>query len=354
MYQHSPEGALTKEQQCLQAFKTSSYENHKERNPRRVPGTCHWVLDNQLFRDWRDSPQNALLWISADPGCGKSVLAKALIDEALLSDGSSTVCYFFFKDNEEQDDLATALSALSHQSFSQRRDLLRHALQARGRNGPALKRESREMWRILKTSAAYPNAQPVICVLDALDECKDTDRRHLIELLCDLQASTRHTPCAGSLKVIVTSRPYDNVQRWSERTTSTWPHICLRGEDENDENHKGINLAIEQRIQELAQEFDLGLGECESLRQRLTQMQHRTYLWLHLAMEEVPEVCQDNIYAEKLRIVSLPSSVEDAYERLLRRTQDRHGSLAERVLLIIVGARRPLSVEEMALALSAR
>lgn len=112
-------------------------------------------------------------------------------------------------------------------------------------------------------------------------------------------------------------------------------------------------MVIEQQLRDLKQEFDLSVTDSEILRRQLLQMQHRTYLWLYLAMEEVREICRDSIYGEELRIVSLPTSVEDAYEHILCNIKDRQKTLALRILLVIVGARRALNVEEMALALSA-
>lgn len=41
-----------------------------------------------------------------------------------------SVCYFFFKDNEEQDSIAIALCAILHNLFSCRPELIRHAAKA--------------------------------------------------------------------------------------------------------------------------------------------------------------------------------------------------------------------------------
>ena len=83
---------------CLQAL-SSDYQGQKNHVPTRVPRTCEWFLSDKRFLDWRDKQSSALLWVSADPGCGKSVLARCLIDEHLLTNSTttSTVCYFFFK-----------------------------------------------------------------------------------------------------------------------------------------------------------------------------------------------------------------------------------------------------------------
>ena len=87
-----------KERALLQDL-TSDYEGYKNFNPRKVDGTCEWFLDDDRFRTWRDSNTSSLLWVSAGPGCGKSVLSRALIDEHRLSTNvtTSTVCHFFFK-----------------------------------------------------------------------------------------------------------------------------------------------------------------------------------------------------------------------------------------------------------------
>lgn len=113
---------------CLRALKTSPFEEFKNINPERVPGTCRWVLDDPRFKRWYESSQGELLWISADPGAGKSTLAKALIDTELKTSTSQTVCYFFFKENDKQERLVTALCAILFQIFEDQRSLLEHAM----------------------------------------------------------------------------------------------------------------------------------------------------------------------------------------------------------------------------------
>ena len=70
-------------------------------------------------------------------------------------------------------------------------------------------------------------------------------------------------------------------------------------------------------------------------------------------MEEVRQLCQDSIFDDDIDVVSLPASVEEAYESILRKVGVKQRAYARLILLIIVGARRPLSVEEIACALSA-
>jgi hypothetical protein len=78
----------------------SDYEGYKNFNQLKVDGTCEWFFSDDRFLKWRDSNTFSLLWVSAGPGCGQSVLTRALIDEHRLSTNvtTSTVCYFFFKE----------------------------------------------------------------------------------------------------------------------------------------------------------------------------------------------------------------------------------------------------------------
>lgn len=71
--------------EVLKKLDVLPYKDRKNVNPVRVDGTCGWFTDHPLYQTWRDSTTSGLLWVSADPGCGKSDLAKYLVDEVLLS-----------------------------------------------------------------------------------------------------------------------------------------------------------------------------------------------------------------------------------------------------------------------------
>lgn len=59
-----------------------------------------------------------MLLVSADPGCGKSVLAAYLIKNVLAREKpEAAIGYFFFKDNPEQSKLSNAYSAVLHGLF---------------------------------------------------------------------------------------------------------------------------------------------------------------------------------------------------------------------------------------------
>lgn len=92
------------------------YERQKESTHDHIPGTCEWVLHHPFFVGWKCGNSSGLLWVSADPGCGKSVKSKALVEERLVTtDSDTTVCYYFFKDtSSEQRSSNKAIAAFLH------------------------------------------------------------------------------------------------------------------------------------------------------------------------------------------------------------------------------------------------
>ncbi|KAH8696360.1 putative ankyrin repeat-containing protein [Talaromyces proteolyticus] len=347
------ERALTEDQRrCHQVFKTSTYEERKNNNPHRIPGTCEWALRSPEYLRWWEAPNNDLLWISADPGCGKSVLAKSLVDEVFkTSDPSISIVYFFFKDNDEQNNLATALCAILHQLFSLQPQLLRHALPFWEKNHEKIQHEVGDMWRIFLAATSDPTMGKTICVFDALDECRSQDQKQLIQKLQEHHTQSHPSGERKWLKFLATSRPYDDIQDSFRSVTKSFPQIHLRGEEENDQIHEEINLVVKVKVADLGERLNLCTQKQRQLEKDLLHMNHRTYLWLYLAIDHIETALKDSFWPDQEPIPLVPKDVNDAYEKILDRVTPKQEATVKKILQIIVGARRPLTVQEMAMAL---
>ncbi|KAI2482598.1 Pfs Nucleoside phosphorylase [Pyrenophora tritici-repentis] len=148
-----------RQKECLHLFRLTkstedaTYEWYKDRVEERVEGTCMWFLQHAHFQEWVKQDSGPLL-VSADPGCGKSVLAKYLVDHILP--GSTTVCYFFFKD-QDQNTVRQALCALLHQLFSQKPALIKHAMKQYEKDGKGLVNSTKSLWTILEGVMPWTN-----------------------------------------------------------------------------------------------------------------------------------------------------------------------------------------------------
>jgi ankyrin repeat protein len=343
------------EHECHQAFRNSiKYEEYKDRNRVRVPGTCKWFLEHPRFISWRDEQSSSLLWVSADPGCGKSVLSKALVDEKLVNADptNATICYYFFKDDSSNQRSATkAMSALLHQLFSKKIALIKHALNDFRGNNDKLSGLFSLMWTILENAAADSDAGEITCILDALDECEEVERIKLIESLREFYSGPKKSNTR--LKFLVTSRPYYDIERGFRSLTDNMPTIRLDGDGETEAITKEIDLVIIAEIPKIARDLCLDSSAQESLQQHLLRISNRTYLWLHMIFGVIRKSLGATTAKKLGKLVDeLPKTVSEAYEAILKKIDDEYRELAMKLLHIIVVADRPLSLKEMNVALS--
>jgi len=98
-----------------------------------------------------------------------------------------------YNDNDEQNSLDTALSAILRQLFSCNPALLRHAEDAWTKNVKMTASHGEKLWRILMGAASDREKGEITRVLDALVECWQQGRFYLIDLLCRLYTSSRHS-----------------------------------------------------------------------------------------------------------------------------------------------------------------
>ena len=339
-----------KEAELLELL-ASNYKSDKDSVSVRVPGTCEWFFADDKFLSWRDSKHSRLLWVSAGPGCGKSVLSRSLIDERRVTTIAlnSTVCYFFFKDGQEQRmSGANALSAILHQLF-ENTGLIGNAFSSAKSYGNQLRDNFSELWGILMRCARDSEAGDIICVLDALDECEKDSRYQLLKKLMSFsKVEAQQSPC--KLRFLVTSRPYDDLEDGFQAMSTFNTYLRLDGDEKSRMIGEEINLVIDHEMPRIAKGFSV--QHCERISNRLKEMDNRNYLWLFLTLGII--TASRSKYSKMSSIESLlsslPSKISDAYEEILSRSSDE--ATARVLLQLIMAATRPLSLHEINIALT--
>ncbi|KAJ5930977.1 hypothetical protein N7466_006470 [Penicillium verhagenii] len=337
-----------KQEECLQLFRLTTgdtdttYEWYKDRVGDRVEGTCNWFLNHANFQRWLEQESGPLL-VSADPGCGKSVLARYLIDNILPR--SSTICYFFFKD-QDQNTVRQALCALLHQLFSQMPFLIQHAIEHFKTDGPTLIRSTIKLWTILEKALNDTQAGSVIIVLDALDECAESEFENLMQ---NLRWNSLQ-PDRGKTKFLLTSRPYEQIIDEFRSLLHSFPYIRIPGEEKSDEIGQEVSHVIQYRVERLAEEKGLPELVKNHLAKKLLQITHRTYLWVYLVFDYLKATNFKKTLRGVDSISAMPANVNEAYEQILNKSKEQ--DMARRALSILLAASRPLKISEMNIALN--
>lgn len=366
--QAEPEVEPLQELKFMASLNTSNPEVHKARNPAPVDGTCAWILQHPMYQTWYTSEISSLLWLSADPGCGKSVLASFLIDHFASTPGDEQpyACYFFFKsDHLEQGNGIYALQAVLHQLLQQRQDIMAMASSHLDKAGP---QTTASLWNTFAHCAGFPGgggggavpARDTICVLDGLDECEQETRQALTSLLSKYFSENRPRTSPGPrLKLLVTSRPdipfklaFDTRKRDPDpgagnRVPASM--IRLRGEDEIDAISNDVSMVIRSDI--------FGL-ECQgfppdilsAIETQLVEKADRTFLWVTLVLRLLKERVEEGASRRDIDEILQSRDIDIVYAGLLRtRLKDPR---TRKLLGMILASRRPMTVEELSVALA--
>ncbi|KAJ5490498.1 hypothetical protein N7453_011323 [Penicillium expansum] len=343
-----------KETACLQAFRTTDYEYQKDLNPDKEDGTCNWCLQSPIFRNWQEIGSSCLLWITADPGCGKSVLSKDLVDKRLfgLESNETTICYFFFKDTSPKTRSPTnAVAALLHQVLKSQygRKAMRHALPAYLENADKACENLDTMWNILRGIFEDPECGRIIFILDALDECETKDQKNLIGRLKGLERQEESQRSTHHLKILVTSRPYFSIENEFRELMEDIPGIRLPSEKLSTQLQSEMNHVVHARMSKLGPRI-VRESTREELLRGILATENRTYLWLDLIFKIIEEMPQIDRQAVKSLLGTLPKTVDDVYDSILRKATNQ--AQAKKLLQIIVAATRPLRLNEVSVALA--
>ncbi|KAJ5005758.1 5'-methylthioadenosine/S-adenosylhomocysteine nucleosidase [Colletotrichum sp. SAR 10_66] len=211
--------------------------------------------------------------------------------------------------------------------------------------GTSLRNNFHQLWEILVACASQPESGEIVCVLDALDECNKKGRQDIFEALERFYFGEQNHVNSSKLKFLITSRPYDDLEMSFEMMATAESYIRLDGDDKSEEIRHEIDLVIDHKVSEFGKHFRE--EHRRAISERLKAMENRTYLWLHLTLSIIDE--KRSAYRKPSSVQTLlsrlPSSVFDAYEKILSRSQDE--DQARCLLNIILAATRPLTLDEV-------
>ena len=229
---------------------------------------------------------------------------------------------------------------------------MEHAVSAFDENGDELSSMFSTLWEILEKAAADSRAGEIVCVLDALDECEEAQQKTLIEKIKAFYSKAEDCGVRKHrLRFLATSRPYRNIRAQFHSLTRQFPIVHLSGDDESDLIRDEIDLVIHSEVSEIASERCFDSETEEFLLKQLLSMKNRTYLWLHLILDQIRS--SDNAGNERAirkEIQTIPQTVSKAYEAILGKSKDK--KLASKLFHIIIGAETALTLQELNVAMS--
>ena len=206
------------------------------------------------------------------------------------------------------------------------------------------------MWEILENAAvADLRAGEMVCVLD---ECEEAQQITLIEKFKAIHSEERDSGVREQkLRFLLISRSYRDIDIQFHSLIRQFPTIHLSGDDDSDLIKEEIDVVIQSQVSAMASERCFDSETEEYLLKQLLIIENRTYLWLHLILNQIRN--SDNAGSKKAirkEIQSIPHSISNVYKAILAKKKDR--PLATKLLHVIIGAETALTLEELNVAMS--
>ncbi|KAI6304451.1 hypothetical protein MCOR07_004378 [Pyricularia oryzae] len=168
----------------LVMLRTLPYLDRKNRNSVPADNTYIWATNHPKLQAWQTASRLSVLWVSANPGCGKSVLARHLIDTVFPAvSATATIYYFFFRDDsDDQRTFINTLRCMLHQLLLQDPTLITQAIVEKFQTNNQLFYSESERWNSESTSRLkflIPSRPCAIIKTDFRDMQSDLETIHL-------------------------------------------------------------------------------------------------------------------------------------------------------------------------------
>ncbi|KAL8823762.1 MAG: hypothetical protein Q9191_005572 [Dirinaria sp. TL-2023a] len=326
-------------------FEIGEYENElKSARDLRYADTCEWMTRMQQFKTWSEAnsqPQQNLLWISAGPGAGKTIMSSYIVDHLSSKPDFGAVLFFMFNYVYlERCTHVAAACSLTYQLLRSQpsgndklyQDLVEH----KHASGQDRARNFNSLWSIFSKHVNMGLKRAI--VIDALDVCLDAEA---------FVFGLKGVSANGGARIIVLSRPELEVNRQLEKS--------LRIQFGARENQNDMATFINRRLSEswklsksdLANKFAQIFG-VELPRFLLTRSEG-SFLWVKLLLEEAETKLTVTEMVDT--IGQTPTGIVNLYSSVLKRYADECDkstvSIYRTVLRWITCVPRPLSVEEV-------
>ncbi|KAI0530054.1 hypothetical protein GGR58DRAFT_268607 [Xylaria digitata] len=245
-------------EEVLKQLDVVPYADIKNAIPEGADEICTWFTTQSLFECWLRGPPS-ILWAFAYPGCGKSKLARYIVDK-LPTTETRTTCYFFFEHGTKGcKSLSSALCCILRQLFKQRPELLSPEISAEFKEHNTTTGSFQQLWDIFVSAASQSDSGDIVCIIDGLDECKNEDKKKLLAALKRLYYSGSGSKPLN-IRLFLTSCPLGYTQRHFQPVGKEVPHIDLRLDNLVIINQaiRKAHLVTEGVSESLRREFSLG------------------------------------------------------------------------------------------------
>ncbi|KAF5018780.1 hypothetical protein F66182_9230 [Fusarium sp. NRRL 66182] len=249
----------------------------------RAATTCEWIMEEKEMENWLDpeSENDNVLWLSGNPGRGKSTMAVYLAERLtgdFSTDAANTCAYFFCdakdpKRNSAQGILRGVLSQLFQNHSHLLSDRIRRRHEYRGAR---VFEKPQALWNLL-VEVAYRSDRHIFCIIDGLDECDESSRTILLE---QIEQTFHGLKPAVNLSLLILSRPTSQIRAY----LGEFVHRDL---DMFPQSKQDVEKYIDQQVRQLSKQKGYSSTGATQVKRVFEAKSECNFLWVRSACQEL-------------------------------------------------------------------
>ncbi|KAF4343770.1 ankyrin repeat [Fusarium beomiforme] len=338
--------------QFLRSIKTLDPDEALRNITRPSPGTCSWITETNVFKNWRDQSRDRILWISGAPGAGKTTASRFLIEHLRRwlqknpnSTGKGSIVAFFFCASGQglrNSDVQIAQSLL-YQVLSHNKNLFRYLSDSDMQAVCDIDRANAEphnVWGLLTTVLQRSPDVDFWILIDAIDELQDQSRATFIRRLRCLVSDD----LGRKLKFIICDRSSPNAR--GLLCSVAW--LDIRRQDLVFED---IRHFINSKLGDLCSSGDIPWQYQNFIEESFLEISEGNFLQVSLAWSHFTAgVSYWSAQVIKSRLEGLrrlSGEAKASYCSLLQKIPEDSQDVAKIGFTWVLGSRKPLSLSEL-------
>ncbi|KAK3346993.1 hypothetical protein B0T25DRAFT_584069 [Lasiosphaeria hispida] len=325
-----------------------------------TPGTCGWIEEKPVVREWRSQPVISRLWVDGGPVCGKTYLARHMTSNA-VSDPKTVVLYCFLNGLlPERNTCLSILRSTTHRLIRAHPDLMDKLILPKSEEARRVGNIT-DIWTVNEIGRQWTQAvaevvnvrmKKVVVIVDGFDEIDDQDQEGFLSWFnkCEDVIRKGHPgPQTGSgcLRLLVLSRPCASLSKHEP----DFLRYTITAEDTREDIHTTVTDRLQVSAGRLGYTQDFQALVCN----RLTEASNAIYLWPTLKVADFEHQLLTQREAES-QLENMPETLEELFDSILGRSSEQLGGdyafSARTVLRWIIFQQQALRAEELGIILA--
>ncbi|KAL8920307.1 MAG: hypothetical protein Q9172_004567 [Xanthocarpia lactea] len=316
---------------------TDPEQDMKDSMAGRPASQASWVLENEIYVQWKTMQASQLLWIHGDPGKGQAVVASALVQELeqYAKQDNVFVAYFFCDEKEKNRRKAIdILKLLIRQMIRETSSLTEHLLLDKGikKKGDVKSKNwdftsITAVWNCLQSMLRDPSVGTVYFVVNGIDDTDADSWNEFLTLLNSYLESQSTEEMSGNeclVKWIFLSRSQRRDLKDSLRSPL---EIDMDDKENADLVNAGVKAWISDQVDSLIKQKNFNSSLVYFIKKHIYSKAEGNYIYVNLIIQELKnfDSTQSSIANIRKFLEDFPYGLRNMFEHIHRRVLDPKG-----------------------------